>query len=52
MFGFLPDFPAYDPAPWRPLIMHVSLLLSALALTFCGPGRASLDRAVFGSPDE
>lgn len=50
--GFLPDFPPYDPAPWRPLIMHLALFLSALALAFCGPGRASLDRTVFSSPDE
>jgi uncharacterized membrane protein YphA (DoxX/SURF4 family) len=46
----IPDRPIMDPQ-WQGLFLQVALLMSALALAFLGPGRASLDRAILGGPD-
>jgi len=47
-WGFLPDYAAFDATAWRPLVFHFALFMSALALAFLGPGRASLDAMLFG----
>jgi uncharacterized membrane protein YphA (DoxX/SURF4 family) len=51
-WGFLPDFAPFDTNAWHPLLYHFLLMMSALALTLAGPGRASLDRALFGPKGE
>lgn len=47
LLGFLPNHDAFDSEKWRPLILHFVLMMSAFALLFLGPGRASLDHAIF-----
>jgi uncharacterized membrane protein YphA (DoxX/SURF4 family) len=47
VLGFLPAHDAFDSEKWRPLILHFVLLMSSVALLFLGPGRASLDHAIF-----
>jgi uncharacterized membrane protein YphA (DoxX/SURF4 family) len=49
----LPAYPTFDTRAWQPLLFQFSLLMAALALAFCGPGRASLDTALLtGRSDE
>jgi uncharacterized membrane protein YphA (DoxX/SURF4 family) len=47
LLGFLPNHPAFDIDKWRPLVLVFALLMTSLALLFLGPGRASLDNAIF-----
>jgi hypothetical protein len=47
----LPGYPAFDVAQWQTLLFQFALFMVAMALAFCGPGRASLDRAILGGPD-
>lgn len=44
---FLPDWGMMDPR-WAMPELQLALLMAALALAFCGPGRLSLDRAILG----
>lgn len=49
----LPAYQTFDTRAWQPLLFQFSLLMAALALAFCGPGRASLDTALLtGRSDE
>jgi uncharacterized membrane protein YphA (DoxX/SURF4 family) len=50
LFGFLPNHATFDYEKWRPLVHQTVLAVTALALLFLGPGRASLDHAVFAKP--
>lgn len=52
-FGFLPNYPIVDEH-WSSLFLQFALMMSALALLFLGPGRASLDNVLFskGSEDD
>ncbi len=50
ILGFLPNHAVFDAEKWRPLALQLSLLFSALALLFLGPGRGSLDHAIFSQP--
>ena len=54
VLGFLPAHPTFDLEKWRPLAFLFCLLMSSLALLFLGPGRASLDHAIFApsQPDD
>src|SRR5262249_25937881 len=49
--GFLPAKSPVDLAAWEGVWVEVGLLVVAVALAFCGRGRASLDRAILGGPD-
>jgi putative oxidoreductase len=51
VLGFLPNRPVFDMG-WQTLMLQFSLLASALALAFCGPGRLSLDRALLSGRGE
>ncbi len=45
--GFLPRHDRFDVAAWSVPLWQLSLLTSALALFFAGPGGASLDSVIF-----
>jgi len=47
VLGFLPRHPRFDLAAWQTPLWQLSLLTSALALFFAGPGGASLDSVIF-----
>jgi uncharacterized membrane protein YphA (DoxX/SURF4 family) len=47
VLGFLPPHETFDTQAWRPFLLHFSLFMTALALVFLGPGRASVDHAIF-----
>ncbi len=47
--GFLPDYPAFDPA-WQTPLLQFILLCAAIALFLAGPGALSLDRLLVGGP--
>lgn len=49
--GFLPAYPIVDER-WTPLFLQFSLMMSAWALLFLGPGRASLDNLLFAPARE
>lgn len=46
--GFLPDYPLFGTDQWTTLLFQFSLLGSALALLFAGPGTLSMDRLLLG----
>jgi uncharacterized membrane protein YphA (DoxX/SURF4 family) len=48
MLGFLPRYDVFDPAAWQKLWLQFALFMSALALAFLGPGRASMDALLTG----
>jgi uncharacterized membrane protein YphA (DoxX/SURF4 family) len=48
LLGFLPDYPVLDAAAWQPFWFRFALALTALALAFLGPGRASVDGLLLG----
>lgn len=48
VLGFLPSRPAFDPEAWRPLFFQFTLLMSALAVVFAGPGTLAIDNILFG----
>jgi uncharacterized membrane protein YphA (DoxX/SURF4 family) len=48
MLGFLPQYDVFNPAEWQKLWLQFALLMSALALAFLGPGRASMDALLTG----
>lgn len=53
VLGFLPAYERFAPLEWQRLMFQFALLMSAVALVFLGPGRASIDHALFGpSRDE
>ncbi len=47
--GFLPQHDPFDINAWTPVFFQFTLLMSALALFFAGPGMLSLDRLLMGS---
>lgn len=49
--GFLPAYPIVDER-WATLFLQFALCMSAWALLFLGPGRASLDKLLFSKPSE
>lgn len=49
--GVLPNWPPFDPQ-WMTLTFQFSLFMSAIALVLAGPGRASMDRLLMGSPKD
>jgi len=52
MLGFLPRHARFDTEAWKTPLWLLSLLTSAIALFFAGPGMASLDSVIFGSEPE
>lgn len=50
LLGFLPNHDTFDYEKWRPLVHQAVMAMTALALLFLGPGRASVDHAVFAKP--
>ncbi|MDQ7014112.1 MAG: DoxX family protein, partial [Planctomycetota bacterium] len=46
--GFLPDHDIFDTNAWSKLLWQLSLLGTALALLFAGPGALSMDRLLLG----
>lgn len=52
VLGFLPDYPAFDAEKWKAPMLQFALLMASAALLFLGPGRASLDHAIFAPPRE
>lgn len=47
VLGFLPDYAAFDAQAWGPLVLGFALFMAALALLLGGPGRPSVDHALF-----
>jgi uncharacterized membrane protein YphA (DoxX/SURF4 family) len=52
VLGFLPNQPAFDVEKWKTPMLQFALLMTAAALLFLGPGRASLDNAIFAPKRE
>jgi uncharacterized membrane protein YphA (DoxX/SURF4 family) len=52
VLGFLPDYPTFDAEKWKTPMLQLALLATAAALLFLGPGRASVDHAIFAPPRE
>ena len=46
--GFLPNNDTFDIAAWTPVFFQFTVLMSALALLFVGPGMLSFDRLLLG----
>jgi uncharacterized membrane protein YphA (DoxX/SURF4 family) len=46
-FGILPGYGLWDVGAWKTILWQLSLLCSALALVFTGPGALALDNALF-----
>lgn len=47
VLGFLPNYPTFDAEAWRPLMLSFALFMAALSLFLGGPGRPSVDHALF-----
>jgi len=47
VLGFLPNYPAFDPGAWMPLMWQFSLLAASLAVFLLGSGAIGIDRALF-----
>lgn len=51
--GILPGYGLWDVGAWKTILWQLSLLCSALALVFTGPGALALDNALFpGAPSK
>lgn len=48
VYGFIPDYPRFDPVAWQTPLWLLALFTGALSLFFAGPGGLSLDRLIFG----